>query len=73
MTLFFLMSLIGAYIISHKMVGAFGRIIRELDEIIDGRSQRMITCRSGDTLTKALLERVNVLIKSYVKQAKGNS
>src|ERR1700753_1802634 len=32
-------SLISAYIISRNMLGAFGRIIRELDEIIAGRSK----------------------------------
>ncbi len=73
MCLFFMLSLVGAFIISHNMVGAFGRIIRELDEIIAGRSERLISSRPNDTLTKDLLKRVNVLVEHYVKHSKKSS
>lgn len=69
----FVLSLIGAFVISHNMVGAFGRIIRELDEIIAGRSQKTINSRPDDTLSKDLLKRINVLIESYVKHEKMGS
>ncbi len=70
MCLFFVIALYCSFIVSHHMVGAFGRIIRELDEIIAGRSQKAISCRPKDTLTKDLLKRVNVLIEHYVKDRK---
>jgi hypothetical protein len=72
MCLFFILSLIWAFIISHNMVGAFGRITRELDEIIAGRSQRVISSRPNDTLTKDLLKRINVLAEYYIKHEKKN-
>ena len=58
--------MIGAYVISLHMVGAFGRIIYELDEIIAGRSQKIITTRSKDELAKDLSKRINVLLEHYV-------
>ena len=67
MSLILLLSMVGAYVISLNMVGAFGRIICELDKIIAGRSQKTITSRSDDTLTKDLLKRINVLVEYYVE------
>jgi len=61
------LSMIGAYVISHNMVGAFGRITYELDEIIAGRSQKNINSRPGDFLIKDLLKRINVLVSYYVE------
>jgi sensor histidine kinase YesM len=72
MSLFFLLSVIAAFVISHNMIGAYGRITRELDEIIAGRSQKKINCRPHDTLTQDLLKRINVLVESYVKHEKKN-
>ena len=62
----FIFSLLMAFTISHNMVGAFGRINKELDEIIARMSQKAITCRPHDDLTKELLKRINVLVKHYV-------
>ena len=73
MCVFFLLSLLAAFIISHNMIGAFGRIIRELDEIIAGHSQRAISSRPNDTLTKDLLKRINVLVEYYIKHENKNS
>ena len=61
------LSMIGAYVISRDMVGAFGRITYELDEIIAGRSQKNISSRPGDVLIKDLLKRINVLASYYVE------
>ena len=65
MCLIFLFSMIQAFIISHKMLGAYERIIRELDEIISGRSQKTIKGRPYDTLTNDLLKHINVLVEFY--------
>ena len=56
-----------AFIISHRMVGGFGRVLHELDEVIAGRSKRTIIARPKDDLFNELLKRVNVLIEFYVK------
>ena len=57
-----------SFIISHHLVGPFGRIIKELDDIIDGKSKRLIiTSRPGDDLAADLLKRVNILVEFYVK------
>jgi hypothetical protein len=67
MALILLPSMIGAYVVSLNMVGAFGRIISELDEIIAGRSQKTINSRPEDSLMNDLLKRINVLIPYFVE------
>lgn len=67
----FLYSVIIAFVISNEMVGAFGRINRELDDIIAGRSSKTITCRPKDDLIKDLLKRVNVLVEYYAAHKHG--
>jgi hypothetical protein len=67
MGLVLFLSLIGAYVVSRNIVGAFGRVNRELDEIIAGRSQQFINSRPEDGLMKDLLKRVNVLVSYYVE------
>lgn len=69
---FFILSLFVAFIISNNMVGAFGRIIRELDDVLAGRSQKTISSRTKDTLSKDLLKRINKLIEYYVEHQKKN-
>ncbi len=66
----FVSSLVYAFAFAHHLVGAFGRIITELDEIIAGRSQRPIKARPDDELANELLKRVNVLIQSYIEHKK---
>jgi hypothetical protein len=67
MCLILSVSMIGTYFISLHMVGAFGRITHELDEIIAGRSQKIVNSRPGDNLVKDLLKRINVLVSYYVE------
>jgi hypothetical protein len=54
--------------VSHNLLGAFGRIIRELDDVIEGRSKKEIYARPGEELSGDILKRVNVLIKAYVEK-----
>jgi len=70
MCMFYLLSLVVAFVISNNMVGGIGRIISELDEIIAGRSKRTISGRPRDNMTQDLLKRVNVLVKFYVENKK---
>ena len=53
-----------AYAVSSDVVGPFDRIIRELDEVIDGGARQPITVRQRDELAQQLLKRVNVLVKN---------
>ena len=53
-----------AYAVSNDVVGPFDRIIRELDEVIDGGARQPITVRQRDELAQQLLKRVNVLVKN---------
>ena len=53
-----------AYAVSNDVVGPFDRIIRELDEVIDGGARQPITVRQRDELAHELLKRVNVLVKN---------
>ena len=53
-----------AYAVSNQMVGAFERIIRELDRIIEGGAKGPITARGRDELANSLLKRINVLIEN---------
>jgi len=65
-------SLMLAFVVSNNMVGAFGRINRELEEIIARRSQKSIACRSHDDLARDLLKNINVLVKYYVEHKDEN-
>ncbi|MBF0101834.1 MAG: hypothetical protein HQK77_13095 [Desulfobacterales bacterium] len=52
------------YYISNKLVGPFDRIVRELDQIMDGtKKKHPITVRKGDEMFDQLLKRVNQLIE----------
>lgn len=68
--LIFISALIFSFFISRDLVGAFGRIIRELDEVIEGRSKKLISARPEDKLANELLKRVNILIQSYIANKK---
>lgn len=66
--LIILLAIMMAFVISHHLVGPFGRIVKELDDVIDGKSKRMtITSRPGDDLAADLLKRINILVEFYVK------
>ena len=58
----FLAVIVWAYDVSSRLVGAFERILRELDEIIAGKGKHHIKARKDDLLANTLLERVNKLI-----------
>lgn len=66
----FVLALIRAFVLSHNLVGPFPRIIRELDEVIAGRSNKVISARPDDDLAKELLARVNILIQNYLENKK---
>ncbi len=52
------------YVASRHVLGPFDRLLRELDEILDGRRERKpLRCRPKDDLAKELLKRVNKLIE----------
>jgi len=63
---FFAVIFVFAYNISMNMVGAFARITRELDEIIDGKDKKRIGARNKDELANELLKRINVLIRNLL-------
>ena len=51
-----------AYRVSNHLVGAFDRIIRELDEYLDGGKKKHIHSRKNDQLADELLKRINAMI-----------
>jgi len=48
---------------SSDLVGAFERITRELDEVIEGKEKKIIRARIPDELANELLKRINILIQ----------
>jgi len=57
-----------AYVITNRLLGPFERILRELDEVVAGRSKGPIGARKCDLLANEILERVNVLISKTPPQ-----
>jgi len=49
------------YKITHKIIGPFDRIIRELDECVNGKRQGPIIIREGDKF-QILVEKINNLL-----------
>lgn len=60
--MFFFVFLSWSFSVSSNIVGAFERIIRELDKIIGGGTKRPIIARTHDDLANELLKRINILI-----------
>jgi len=60
--LIFFLNIIWAYRASSRLLGAFERILRELDNILETKQKRHIQARENDRLANELLERVNKLI-----------
>lgn len=56
-----LITLILAYKVSHKIIGPFDRVVRELDECVEGRKQDHISVREGDKF-QPLVDRINKLL-----------
>ena len=61
--IFMAICLIGTYLISRNLVGSFGRIIREMDEVLAGERAAPITARKYDWLAQEVLKRVNAFIE----------
>ena len=53
--------LVWAFLVSRNLVGAFGRIIRELDNMIEKGERWELKARGKDELVNDILERVNAL------------
>ena len=56
--------LIWANNVASNLLGAFERIIRELDEIIENKEKRPVRARPSDELPNDLLKRINILIEN---------
>ena len=53
-----------AYVASRNVLGAIDRLLKELDEMADGRRERKpLSVRAKDTLAHELVKRVNKLIE----------
>ena len=48
--------------ITNKIVGPYGRVIRELDEIIAGTRSTPIGLRPGDEMFQEIVKRINTLM-----------
>ncbi|MBF0478302.1 MAG: hypothetical protein HQL26_02355 [Candidatus Omnitrophica bacterium] len=48
--------------LSNRVVGAFGRVVREMDEVIEGKRPGPIMVRERDEMFYEIVKRVNLLI-----------
>ena len=60
-----LLIILWSFSVSLNLVGAFERIINELDDVISGKSNKPIHARPTDDLANELLKRINVLIEHF--------
>lgn len=51
------------YFISSNIIGAYDRIVGELDKVLKGEAKGPLTVRKSDKLLKGLVDRVNALIE----------
>ena len=51
-----------SYYISNQIVGPHNRIVKELDEVIEGNRTTPLTVRKDDKMFTELLERINKII-----------
>ena len=65
-TIFVLIMLVISYKITHKAVGPFERIIRELEERIKGTAEGEMKVRKGDKF-EPLVKRINLLLEKKKK------
>ena len=68
----FILILLWSYAVSRDLVGAFERILRDLDDIIAGREQKHLYARKNDALANALLKRLNTLVDLLPKGKPGS-
>ncbi len=60
----FLAVVASTYVASRNVLGPFDRLLREMDEMLDGRRERKpLTVRPKDDLAKELLKRVNKFVE----------
>ncbi len=60
----FLAVVASTYVASRNVLGPFDRLLREMDEMLDGRRERKpLSVRAKDTLAHELVKRVNKLIE----------
>jgi hypothetical protein len=59
---FFVFVFIWAQMVSHRLVGAFERLLRELDEAIATNNFKTLKVRDEDYLAHELIKRINVLL-----------
>ena len=53
-----------AYVASRNVLGALGGLLREMDEMLDGRRERKpMSVRAKDTLAHELVKRINQLLE----------
>ena len=52
-----------SYYVANKLVGPHDRIIKELDEVIQGKKTDPLTVRNDDKMFAELLEKINKLIE----------
>lgn len=64
---FVVIVVVWSFALSRNLVGAFERIIVELDEVIEGKDREEIIARNNDDLAKNLLSRINMLIRHLPK------
>ena len=50
------------YILSSKIVGPCTRIIKELDQIISGKTKKHLRVRKGDEMFQEITDRINSLV-----------
>jgi hypothetical protein len=58
----FLAIILWAYVVSSRLVGAFERILKELDGILAGEPKHLFKARRNDALANDLIQRLNALI-----------
>ncbi|MEW5895084.1 MAG: hypothetical protein AB1650_04945 [Candidatus Omnitrophota bacterium] len=60
--MFIILYLIVAFFVSRNLLGAFNRIINELDEVVEGKKKGPLFARKYDFLANEILKRVNSII-----------
>lgn len=70
MTLIFIGALFWVNQESSKMVGAFERLIKELNEFDPDKSGNSLETRKGDTFAKTIAQRINLILEDWVKNKK---
>jgi len=63
--LIFIIVYIRVHIVSSQLVGAFERIMNEMDEVIGNKEKKELKAREKDDLANELLKRINLLIDGY--------